>query len=319
MRVALMVEGQEGVTWPEWLALARTAEAHGIESLFRSDHYTSIVSPDQGSLDAWATLAALAAVTTDLRLGTMVSPATFRHPSVLARMATTVDHVSGGRVELGMGAGWFELEHERGGFSFPDVRTRFDTFAEQVEIVVRSWTETGFTFSGEHYTLSEQTALPRPIQRPHPPLVLGGGARPRSAALAARFAQEYNTPGATPADCADRRAALDQACRDAGRDPRSLPLSVMTTCIVGADEAETDRRLRAVLALVGDEREPASVLAERPQWVVGTVAQVAARIEEYRLAGVSRIFLQHLDHRDLDAVELIGEELVPLVATPTAA
>ncbi len=318
MRVALMVEGQEGVTWPEWLDLARACEAHGIESLFRSDHYTSIVNPEQGSLDAWTTLAALAAVTTRLRLGTMVSPATFRHPSVLARMATSVDHVSGGRVELGMGAGWFELEHRRGGFSFPDVRSRFDVFAEQVEIVVRSWSETGFEFAGEHYTLTAQTALPRPVQRPHPPLVLGGSARPRSAALAARFAQEYNTPGATPEDCADRRAALDLACRDAGRDPATLPLSVMTTCIIGADEAEADRRLRTVLALVGDEREPANALAERPQWVVGTVAEVAARIEEYRIAGVSRVFLQHLDHRDLDAVALIGDELLPLVATPAA-
>jgi F420-dependent oxidoreductase-like protein len=318
MRIALMVEGQEGVTWPEWLDLARTAEAHGIESLFRSDHYTSIVQPDGCALDAWATLAALAAVTTRLRLGTMVSPATFRHPSVLARMATTVDHVSGGRVELGMGAGWFELEHRRGGFPFPDVPTRFDVLAEQVEIVVRSWTETGFEFAGAHYALKAQTALPRPVQRPHPPLVLGGGARPRSAALAARFAQEYNTPGATPEACADRRAALDLACRKADRDPASLPLSVMTTCIVGADEAEADRRLRTVLALVGDEREPAKALAERPQWVVGTVAEVAARIEEYRLAGVSRVFLQHLDHRDLEAVALIGDALLPLVATPAA-
>jgi F420-dependent oxidoreductase-like protein len=309
-----MIEGQEGVTWAEWVALARTAEAHGIESLFRSDHYTSIVTPDQGSLDAWATLAALAAVTTRLRLGTMVSPATFRHPSVLARMVTTVDHVSNGRVELGMGAGWFELEHERGGFAFLDRRTRFDVFAEQVEIVVRSWMETGFDFEGEHYTLAGQAALPSPVQCPHPPLVLGGAARPRSAALAARFAQEYNTPGASPADCAERRAALDKACADAGRDPASLPLSVMTTCVIGADEAEADRRLRSTLTLVGDDRSPVDALAQRPHWVAGTVAEVASRIDEYRAAGVSRVFLQHLDHRDLDAVALIGDELLPLVA-----
>ena len=318
MRIALMIEGQEGVTWDEWLGLAHTAEAHGIEGLFRSDHYTSIATPDQGSLDAWATLAALAAVTRDLRLGTMVSPATFRHPSVLARMATTVDHISGGRVELGMGAGWFELEHARGGFSFPEARTRFDVFAEQVEIVVRSWTETGFDFAGDHYALAAQTALPPPAQRPHPPLVLGGGARPRSAALAARFAQEYNTPGATPEDCADRRADLDKACHDADRDPASLPLSVMTTCVIGANAAEADRRLRTVLALAGDDRAPAQALAERPQWLVGTVDEVAARIEEYRAAGVTRVFLQHLDHRDLDAVALIGDELVPRVAGPAA-
>jgi len=313
MRLALMIEGQEGVTWDEWLALARAAEDHGLESLFRSDHYTSIIAPGRGSLDAWATLSALAAVTSRIRLGTMVSPATFRHPSVLARSVTTVDHVSGGRVELGMGAGWYELEHRRGGFAFPDVRTRFDLFAEQVEIVVRSWTETEFDFQGAHYSLIGQTALPHPLQRPHPPLVLGGGARPRSAALAARFAQEYNTPGATPAQCAERRAALDSACVAAGREPSSLPLSVMTTCVVGSHRADVDRRLRSLLELLRETREPAEVLADKPHWLVGTVAEVADRIAGYGSAGVDRVFLQHLDHRDLEMVALIGEELAPLV------
>ena len=314
MRLALMIEGQEGVTWAEWLALAQTAEAHGVESLFRSDHYTGILGPERGSLDAWATLSALAAATSRIRLGTMVSPATFRHPSVLARMVTTVDHVSNGRVELGMGAGWYEREHRREGFPFMDVPARFDLFAEQVEIVVRSWTEAGFDFAGDHYTLEGQTALPRAVQLPHPPLVLGGGARPRSAALAARFAQEYNTPGATPAQCAERRTALDRACDEAGRDPSSLALSLMTTCVIGSDEAEVDRRLRSVLAVSDDSRPPAEVLAANPQWLLGTVDEIADRIEEYRAVGVGRVFLQHLDHRDLEAVALIGDDLVPLVS-----
>ena len=314
VRLALMIEGQEGVTWDEWLAIAHAAEAHGLEGLFRSDHYTAILAGGRGSLDAWATLAALAAATTRIRLGTMVSPATFRHPSVLARMATTVDHVSAGRIELGMGAGWYELEHRREGFPFPDASTRFDLFAEQVEIVVRTWTEANFDFTGAHYSLAGQTALPRPVQSPHPPLVLGGGAKPRSAALAARFAQEYNTPGATPAQCAERRAALDLACAEAGRDPSSLPLSVMTTCVIGSDQAEVDRRLRSLLAVLEDSREPGEVLAAKPQWLVGTVAEVAGRIEEYRAAGVQRLFLQHLDHRDLEAIALIGDVLRPLVA-----
>ena len=313
MRLALMIEGQEGVTWNEWLAIAHAAEAHGLESLFRSDHYAGIVAEGRGSLDAWATLAALAAATTKIRLGTMVSPVTFRHPSVLARMAATVDHVSGGRVELGMGSGWYELEHRREGFPFPDVPTRFDQLAEQVEIVVRSWTESNFDFTGEHYALAGQTALPRPVQQPHPPLILGGGAKPRSAALAARFAQEYNTPGATPAECADRRAALDRACVEAGRDPRSLPLSVMTTCVLGSDRAEVDRRLRSLLTVMGDTRGPDEVRSAKPQWLVGTVTEAAERIEEYREAGVQRLFLQHLDHRDLEAIALIGDVLRPLV------
>ena len=244
----------------------------------------------------------------------MVSPATFRHPSVLARMATTVDHISGGRVEVGIGAGWYELEHRREGFPFLDVRARFDLFAEQVEIVVRSWTETGFDFAGGHYVLSGQTALPPPVQLPHPPLILGGSARARSAALAARFAQEYNTPGATPEQCVERRAALDRACLEVGRDPASLPLSVLTTCVVGEDRTELARRLRSLLRVLGESREVDEVLAAKPQWLVGTIDEVAERIEAYRSAGVQRVFLQHLDHRDLDAVALIGDRLLPLVS-----
>ncbi len=314
MRICLMVEGQEGVSWEEWVALARATEAHGLEGLFRSDHYLAIVGEGLGSLDAWATLAGLAAVTSRIRLGTMVSPVTFRHPSVLARMVTAVDHISAGRVELGMGSGWYEEEHRREGFPFPPVPERVDLLVEQVEIVIRTWTETAFDHSGDRYELRNQTALPRPLQQPHPPLVLGGGAKKRSAALAAQFAQEYNTPGATPAQCAERRAALDRACLEAGRDPATLPLSVMTTCVLGADAGEVSRRLRSVLALMGETRAPADVLAEKPQWLVGTVAEAAARIEEYRAVGVERIFLQHLDHRDLDAVTLIGDALLPLVS-----
>ena len=180
--------------------------------------------------------------------------------------------------------------------------------------MTRSWTESALDVAGAYYTLVDETALPRPVQLPHPPLILGGGAKPRSAALAARFAQEYNTPGATPAECADRRAALDRACADAGRDPSSLPLSVMTTCVVGSDRAEVDRRLRSLLEVLSDSRSPSQLLAEKPHWLVGTVSEVAGQIERYRSAGVERVFLQHLDHRDLEAVALIGEELVPLVS-----
>ena len=160
MRVCLMIEGQEDVTWDDWVALAGACEEHGLDGLFRSDHYSAIVRPIAGALDAWATLAALAVVTTRIRIGTMVSPATFRHPSVLARQALTVDHVSGGRVEVGMGAGWYEREHRENGFDFGDARTRFGRFAEQVEVVVRSWTEDNWSFVGEHYHLEGQTALP---------------------------------------------------------------------------------------------------------------------------------------------------------------
>jgi F420-dependent oxidoreductase-like protein len=309
-----MVEGQEGVTWDQWRALARAAEDGGLDGLFRSDHYTSIVRPGLGALDAWATLAALAAVTERIRLGTLVSPATFRHPSVLARNAVTVDHVSNGRVEVGMGAGWYEREHVAGGFPFLDARRRFDLFEEQVEVVVRSWTEQGFDHRGAAYVLEGQDALPRPVQQPHPPLILGGRARPRGAALAARFAAEYNTLGAPLEELRDRKARLDAACTESGRDPSSLVFSVMTTCVVGADRAEALERLRRVAALVGDDRDPGELWADRrDRWLVGTVEDVAARLEELRDAGVRRVFLQHLDHADLEMVALVGDRLRPLV------
>src|SRR4051794_10858730 len=191
VRIALMIEGQEDVTWEDWVALADACERFGIEALFRSDHYVSVFGEDErGSLDAWGTICALAARTTTLRLGTMVSPASFRHPSVLAKLVTTADHVSGGRVELGLGAGWSEVEHTAYGFPFGSMRQRMDVLEEQLAILHDGhWGEDrDFSFSGEHYELSALDALPRPIQSPHPPLILGGAAGPRAARLAARYA-----------------------------------------------------------------------------------------------------------------------------------
>ena len=209
MRVCLMIEGQEGVTWDDWVRLARLTEIHGLEGLFRSDHYTAIIRADADALDAWATLAGLAAITERIRLGTLVSPATFRHPSVLARMAVTVDHISGGRVDVGMGSGWYEREHVAHGFAFLDGKQRFELFAEQVEIVVRSWTEERFDHLGPAYELRGQQALPGPVQKPHPPLVLGGTVKPRFAELAARYATEVNTLGAPNDALRERKRELD--------------------------------------------------------------------------------------------------------------
>jgi F420-dependent oxidoreductase-like protein len=315
MRVALMIEGQEGVTWDDWVRLARACEQHGVEALFRSDHYGSILSsPWRDAHDAWTTIAALGAVTERVRLGTLVSPATFRHPSVLARAAVTADHASGGRIEVGMGAGWYEQEHVAHGFPFDDVRTRFARFAEQVEVVVRSWTEDGFDFDGEHYRLRDARAVPKPVQRPHPPLILGGSAKPRSAALAARYASEYNTTFAPPEECRERRRTLDAACRDIGRDPESLPLSLMTLTVVAADEPELRDRVRRLLEIRGDGRSVDDLLAqEHAGWLIGTVDQVAERLERYRDAGVTRVMLQHLDHSDEETIAVIGGRLAPLV------
>ena len=320
MRLCLMIEGQEGVTWDDWVRLAAIAERHGFEGLFRSDHYTAIIRSQAGALDAWTTLAGLAPVTERIRLGTLVSPATFRHPSVLARMAVTVDHISRGRVEVGMGAGWYEREHVVHGFPFLDAKQRFELFAEQVEIVVRSWTEDGFDHSGPSYELRGQTALPRPFQQPHPPLVLGGTAKPRFAALAARYASEVNTLGAPNDELRERKDRLDRACAEAGRDPSSLAFSVMTACFVGADRAELLDRLRAFLSLRDGDRDAEALLAERAdRWLAGTVEEVAARIEELRALGVTRVFLQHLNHSDDAMVILVGEQLLPRVGGQASA
>jgi F420-dependent oxidoreductase-like protein len=288
------------VTWEQWVALARAAEDAGLDALFRSDHYSAIIRDSAGALDAWASLAGLAALTSRVRLGTLVSPATFRHPSVLARMATTVDHISGGRVELGMGAGWYERDHTENGFPYLDARARFAIFAEQVEIVARTWTEEGFDHTGEHYTLSNQTALPRLVQQPHPPLVLGGTAKPKSAALAARFATEYNTLNAPLDELRTRRARLDAACAEIGRDPATLGYSLMTTCVIGRDRADVEERLGRVSELLGDR-------GWMGDWPRGTVEEVAERLRELESAGLSRVMLQHLDHTDLDAVAVMGE------------
>jgi F420-dependent oxidoreductase-like protein len=312
MRVCLMVEGQEGVTWDDWLRLAGLAEEHGLEGLFRSDHYTAIIRSDAAAHDAWATLAGLAAVTERIRLGTLVSPSTFRHPSVLARMAVTVDHISGGRVDVGMGSGWYEREHIAHGFPFLDGKQRFALFAEQVEVVVRSWTGERFDHDGAAYTLRDQQALPRPVQEPHPPLVLGGTVKRRFAALAARYASEVNTLGAPIDELRERRATLERACEELGRDPETLGYSVMTACFVGETEADVHDRIGRFLSVRGDGSDPAELAAERrDRWLVGTVEEVAERIAGLADVGVTRVFLQHLNHGDDEMVALVGGRLLP--------
>jgi F420-dependent oxidoreductase-like protein len=312
MRIALMVEGQEGITWEEWLALARAAEEAGIEALFRSDHYRSIFrTPPAEAHDAWTSIAAAAAVTNRIRFGTMVSPVGYRHPALLARVCATADRISGGRIELGIGSGWYEREYREHGFVLEDGLTRFSRMEEQVEIVIRSWTEDQFSFSGEHYRLEECIALPKPAQRPHPPLILGGAARPRAARLAARWAQEYNIALTDEEECRLRRAALDEACREQGREPGSLVLSLTTRCTVGADRAEARERLERVRVLVAGS-ESARMSREEP-WLTGTADEVLERMLRFEAAGVDRIFLHHLDHRDLDMVHLIGREIASAI------
>ena len=221
-----MIEGQEGVSWEQWLALAHACEEAGIEALFRSDHYESVFGfEERPALDAWSTVAALAAATERVRLGTLVSPVTFRRAGELAKVVATVDNISGGRVELGLGAGWNESEHEHFGFPFPDLSERMDELERQLEHVTRQWAERS----------------PKPVQQ-RPPLILGGHARPRGVRLAARYADEYNSTFSAPAECAERRARVAAACEEAGREP--IPFSLMTVCVVGSDPGEVVERIR---------------------------------------------------------------------------
>jgi F420-dependent oxidoreductase-like protein len=288
MRVCLMIEGQEGVTWDQWRALAETAEEHGFDALFRSDHYQSLDgSAPGGSLDAWATINALAAITTTIRLGTLVSPATFRNPSTLAKEVVTADHVSNGRVELGLGAGWHEGEHRSHGFPFDTVKDRFDRLTEQLEIVHRSWADQPFDFEGRFYRLEH--ADPRPKPRARPNVILGGSARRRGAALAARWADEYNTFAATAEQCRKRRESVAAACAEQGRAP--LTFSLMTSFAFDADPADYD-----------------------PAWLVGPPRAIVNQLNALEGTGVERVMLQHLQHHDLDIVKRIGREIIPQVS-----
>jgi F420-dependent oxidoreductase-like protein len=307
VRICLMIEGQEGVEWADWVALAQTCERLKFDALFRSDHYLSVGGrAERGSLDAWGTVSALAAITTTLRLGTLVSPATFRHPSVLAKAAVTADHISGGRVELGIGTGWLEEEHTAYGFPFPPMGERMKRLEEQLEIITRAWSDGAQTYEGEYYAIDNLDARPKPVQRPRPPLIVGGAAGPRSAALAARYADEYNTVYVTPEVANERRRTLDRACEQEGRDPHTLRFTMMNGFVIGSDRNELETR-RAQLADWGTEPgEP---------WIVGTPDVFVARLREYEQAGIEAVMLQHHLFHDDEALELIAREVIPALAT----
>ena len=305
VRLALMIEGQEGVAWQDWCALADACEEHGVDTLFRSDHYIS--QGDEANNvahDAWTTIAALAARTSKLRFGTLVSPATFRAPGLLANAAATADHVSRGRIELGMGAGWMEREHRAYGFPFPETRTRVEMLAEQVEIVHRLWTEERVDFRGRHYTLEDAPGQPQPVQQPRPPLLVGGSGGRGTVEPALRFADEYNTPFVSPAEAAAVRARVP-----------SLRFSVMTGFIVGETHEEMRERAHTLYARRPREQSFDDWLADYSErCVVGSVDEVVARLREYERAGCDRVMLQHLLHTDLEPVRLIGRGLAPALA-----
>jgi alkanesulfonate monooxygenase SsuD/methylene tetrahydromethanopterin reductase-like flavin-dependent oxidoreductase (luciferase family) len=304
-----MIEGQEGVTWDDWIALASACEEHGVEALFRSDHYISWFDESRRVLDAWATIAGLAARTTELELGTLVSPATFRHPAVLARSAATADEISGGRVTVGMGAGWQDREHRAYGFEFGTTRERVARLGEQLEIVHDLLHEDRVDFDGTYYRLENAPGF----DRPDLPILVGGSAKPGTTRPAVRFADEYNTLFGTLDEVRERKQALDEACERGGRDPSTLRYSLMAPCVIGRDEQEVLTSARRIGARFG--QDPQEVLKRhREHGPVGTIAEVAERLKQIEEIGYERVMLQHLVHDDLETVALIGRELAPAVA-----
>jgi F420-dependent oxidoreductase-like protein len=310
MDLRVFTEPQQGATYDDLLRVAQATESLGFDAFFRSDHYKRIGpgDPGPGSTDAWVTLGALARETSRIRLGTLLSPVTFRLPGPLAISVAQVDAMSGGRVELGLGTGWFGEEHVAYGIPFLTTAERFERLAEQLTILTGLWTtDAAETFShhGAHYTLEDSPGLPKPVQQPRPPIIVGGHGARRTPALAARFADEFNIPFPDSVATAARQfERVRQACRDAGRDSGDIRLSAALVLCCGHDDAEVRRRADAI----GQATEQL-----QPGQAVGTAEQLVHRLGEYAEAGASRIYLQTLDLADLDHLELVATEVKPQV------
>lgn len=307
----IFTEPQQGATYDDLLAVARATEHLGFGAFFRSDHYLKMGSVDglPGPTDAWTTLAGLARDTSTVRLGTLVTSATFRHPGPLAITVAGVDQMSNGRVELGLGAGWFEQEHAAYGIPFPSLGERFDRLEEQLSVITGLWnTPDGetFSFGGTHYPVTDSPALPKPIQAGGPPVIVGGGGPKRTPALAARFAAEFNMPFTDIDRYVAQRRRVEAACEAIGRDPGELVWSIALVACVGAHDAEVTRRAAAI------GREPDEL---RQNGVAGTPDEAAATLRRWiEHAGVDRVYLQILDLADLDHLDLLATDVAPAIA-----
>lgn len=304
----IFTEPQQGASYDDLLRVAKTTEDAGFDAFFRSDHFLKMgeVSGLPGPTDAWITLAGLARETSRIRLGTLVTSATFRHPSVLAISVAQVDRMSGGRVEFGFGAGWFDAEHTAYGITLPEVRERFDRYAEQLAIITGLWeTPEGSTFDfvGKHYELQGSPALPKPAQSPRPPVIIGGTGKKRTPELAARYAQEFNLPFSDAISAAAQFERVADAARAIGRDPGEIVRSAAQVLCVGRDDAEVARRAAAIGREVAELKE---------NGLAGTPAEVVDKIGRYRAeTGITRLYLQTLDLGDLDHLELVAAEIAP--------
>jgi alkanesulfonate monooxygenase len=309
VRVRIFTEPQQGASYDTLLAVAQKAEACGFDAFFRSDHYLTMGGDGlPGPTDAWTTLAGIARETSRIRLGTLVTSATFRFPGVLAIQVAQVDAMSGGRVELGLGAGWYDAEHDAYGIPFPPLGERFERLEESFAVLTGLWgTPDGetFTFDGRHYHLKDSPALPKPSQRPHPPLIAGGGGAKRTPRLAATYADEFNLPFSSLADTEAQFGRVRAACAERGRDPGTLRLSAAQVVCCGKDEAEVARRARNIGRQVDELRANGAT---------GTPDEVAARLQAFAGIGAETMYLQVLDLDDLEHLDLLATDVVPQVS-----
>jgi F420-dependent oxidoreductase-like protein len=311
MLLRIFTEPQQGASYDQLIAAAQRSEAEGFDAFFRSDHYLVMGDGDglPGPTDAWITLAGIARETSRIRLGTLVTPVTFRLPGPLAISVAQVDAMSGGRVELGIGAGWFDTEHTAYGIPFPSFGERFDLLEEQLAVITGLWgTPDGerFSFDGAHYQVVDSPALPKPVQRPGPPVIIGGGGPKRTPRLAARFAAEFNLPFASVEATGAQFDRVRAACEAVGRDPAQLVYSSAQVVCCGSDQGEIARRAAAIGREVDELRE---------HGLCGTPDEVLAKLAEYAAVGASRVYLQVLDLHDLDHLALLGRDVLPGAAT----
>jgi len=325
MRYILMTEPQQGMSYADQLAAAKRAEANGFDAYFRADHFASFPGPTgQPTTDAWAIVAGLARETQRIGLGVLVSPVTFRHPGVFAKVVTTVDEMSGGRIEVGVGAGWNELEHEQLGLAFPPIKERADLMEDQLAILHGLWGEPdGWSYDGiTGVRLKGALFRPRPVDvagRPRTPvggarprIMIGGQGSPRSMRLAARYADEFNLSSSSPDQAISVNKGLDEACTAIGREPDTLARSTMAGVLVGRNADEVAARERALLEAFGSDLDEGEAWLEerRTRWVYGTPDEARAQLERFATAGMERIMLQDFLPWDLDMIDVMGEELV---------
>jgi F420-dependent oxidoreductase-like protein len=312
MKIGIMVEGQEGLTWERWFAIADQVEALGLDSLWRSDHFFSVMGrTERASLEAWVSLTALAQRTKRIPFGPLVSPMTFRHPALLARMAAAVDVLSGGRLVLGIGAGWNEDEHAAYGITLPPIKERMDRLDEGIAVIRALWEGGPVDVDGKYYALHGATAEPRPRQRPGPPLLIGGDGEVRLLSIVARHADEWNSHAPGPDAYRAKRARLEEHCRAAKRDPDQIVRSWMGGVMIASDWRELEQRARwfkeflTALADVPHNRVTDALKAK--SWLVGTPDEIAEQLGAWSAAGVERVMLQYYDLDDMQGLSLLAQ------------